>query len=93
MDGVPLTVKDNIAVKGMRATWGSRLFASHVSDDDNDLCRNGQSRSRSTSCEQEAYATNGRKCCARRCLPIANLSSWEERKAVVFWGRSKFGPL
>ncbi|NEJ22077.1 amidase [Rhizobium leguminosarum] len=34
LDGVPLTVKDNIAVKGMRTTWGSRLFASHVPDDD-----------------------------------------------------------
>lgn len=30
LDGVPLTVKDNIAVAGMRATWGSRLFADHV---------------------------------------------------------------
>ena len=30
MDGVPLTVKDNIAVAGMRATWGSRLFANYV---------------------------------------------------------------
>jgi len=30
LDGIPLTVKDNIAVAGMRATWGSRLFADHV---------------------------------------------------------------
>ena len=30
LDGVPLTVKDNIAVAGMRATWGSRLFADYV---------------------------------------------------------------
>lgn len=30
LDGVPITVKDNIAVKGMRATWGSRLYADHV---------------------------------------------------------------
>jgi aspartyl-tRNA(Asn)/glutamyl-tRNA(Gln) amidotransferase subunit A len=26
-DGVPVTVKDNIPVRGMRATWGSRLFS------------------------------------------------------------------
>ena len=30
LDGVPLTVKDNIAVAAVRATWGSRLFALHV---------------------------------------------------------------
>jgi len=30
MDGVPLSVKDNIAVAGMRTTWGSRLFADYV---------------------------------------------------------------
>ncbi len=30
LDGVPLTVKDNIAVAGMRTTWGSRLFIDHV---------------------------------------------------------------
>lgn len=30
LDGVPITVKDNIAVAGMRATWGSRLFADNV---------------------------------------------------------------
>jgi len=30
LDGVPLTVKDNITVAGIRATWGSRLFADHV---------------------------------------------------------------
>jgi aspartyl-tRNA(Asn)/glutamyl-tRNA(Gln) amidotransferase subunit A len=30
LDGVPITVKDNIAVAGMRATWGSRLFADYV---------------------------------------------------------------
>ena len=25
-DGVPLTVKDNIPVRGMSATWGSRIY-------------------------------------------------------------------
>ena len=30
LDGVPLTVKDNIAVAGLPATWGSKLFAHHV---------------------------------------------------------------
>ena len=30
LDGVPLTIKDNIAVAAMRTTWGSRLFADHL---------------------------------------------------------------
>jgi aspartyl-tRNA(Asn)/glutamyl-tRNA(Gln) amidotransferase subunit A len=30
LDGVPVTVKDNIPVRGMRATWGSRLYADVV---------------------------------------------------------------
>jgi aspartyl-tRNA(Asn)/glutamyl-tRNA(Gln) amidotransferase subunit A len=30
LDGVPLTVKDNMNVQGMRTTWGSRLFADFV---------------------------------------------------------------
>jgi aspartyl-tRNA(Asn)/glutamyl-tRNA(Gln) amidotransferase subunit A len=34
LDGVPLTVKDNIHVGGLRATWGSRLFADHVAAED-----------------------------------------------------------
>lgn len=34
LDGVPLTVKDNILVAGMRATWGSRIFADFVPERD-----------------------------------------------------------
>jgi aspartyl-tRNA(Asn)/glutamyl-tRNA(Gln) amidotransferase subunit A len=34
LDGVPVTVKDNILVKGLRATWGSRLYADYVPDKD-----------------------------------------------------------
>lgn len=34
LDGVPLTVKDNIPVRGMRTTWGSRLFADYVPPED-----------------------------------------------------------
>lgn len=30
LDGVPVTVKDNIVVGGMRATWGSLLYEHHV---------------------------------------------------------------
>ncbi|RKP45059.1 amidase [Pararobbsia silviterrae] len=30
LDGVPMTVKDNIPVAGMRATWGSALYANYV---------------------------------------------------------------
>ena len=30
LDGVPLTVKDNLFVGGLRATWGSKLFESHI---------------------------------------------------------------
>ncbi|HKU97050.1 MAG TPA: amidase [Vineibacter sp.] len=30
LDGVPITVKDNIPVRAMRATWGSRLYADTV---------------------------------------------------------------
>lgn len=33
-DGVPITVKDNLFVGGLRATWGSRLFADHVAPRD-----------------------------------------------------------
>lgn len=34
LDGVPLTVKDNIPVRGMRATWGSNLYSDHVANVD-----------------------------------------------------------
>lgn len=34
LDGVPLTIKDNIHVGGLRVTWGSRLFADHVATED-----------------------------------------------------------
>lgn len=33
-DGVPLTVKDNIPVRGLRATWGSRLYADWIAQKD-----------------------------------------------------------
>lgn len=34
MDGVPITVKDNIPVRGMRSTWGSRLFSNYIPERD-----------------------------------------------------------
>ncbi len=34
LDGVPVTVKDNLFVRGMPATWGSRLFADHRPEQD-----------------------------------------------------------
>jgi aspartyl-tRNA(Asn)/glutamyl-tRNA(Gln) amidotransferase subunit A len=34
LDGVPITVKDNIPVAGMRSTWGSRLYAELVPERD-----------------------------------------------------------
>jgi aspartyl-tRNA(Asn)/glutamyl-tRNA(Gln) amidotransferase subunit A len=34
LDGVPITIKDNLIVAGMRATWGSRLYETHVPDHD-----------------------------------------------------------
>ena len=30
LDGVPVTIKDNIHVKGLRATWGSELYRDYV---------------------------------------------------------------
>lgn len=37
LDGVPMTVKDNVPVAGMRATWGSELFSTYVPSED-ELC-------------------------------------------------------
>src|SRR5215216_5572338 len=34
LDGVPVTIKDNLLVRGLRATWGSRLYADFVPDAD-----------------------------------------------------------
>ena len=34
LDGVPISIKDNIPVAGMRATWGSRALADFVPDRD-----------------------------------------------------------
>jgi aspartyl-tRNA(Asn)/glutamyl-tRNA(Gln) amidotransferase subunit A len=34
LDGIPVTIKDNILVAGLRATWGSRLYRDHVPDED-----------------------------------------------------------
>lgn len=34
LDGVPVTIKDNILVAGLRATWGSRLYGEFVPDED-----------------------------------------------------------
>ncbi len=34
LDGVPITVKDNLFARGMRATWGSLLYAGFVPDED-----------------------------------------------------------
>lgn len=40
LDGIPVTVKDNIFVAGLRATWGSRLYeAFHPAADDIGVAR------------------------------------------------------
>lgn len=37
LDGVPISIKDNLFVGGLPAEWGSRLFRGHVPEQD-DLC-------------------------------------------------------
>lgn len=34
LDGIPVTVKDNLAVRGMKATWGSRVYADRIAPED-----------------------------------------------------------
>jgi aspartyl-tRNA(Asn)/glutamyl-tRNA(Gln) amidotransferase subunit A len=34
LDGVPISVKDNITVRGLRSTWGSKLYADFVPKSD-----------------------------------------------------------
>ncbi|HZB53875.1 MAG TPA: amidase family protein, partial [Reyranella sp.] len=34
LDGVPITIKDNLLVRGLRATWGSALYEHFVPDRD-----------------------------------------------------------
>jgi aspartyl-tRNA(Asn)/glutamyl-tRNA(Gln) amidotransferase subunit A len=34
LDGVPITIKDSLLVAGLRATWGSRLYADYVPQTD-----------------------------------------------------------
>jgi hypothetical protein len=34
LDGVPVTIKDNILAAGLRATWGSRLYRDFIPDTD-----------------------------------------------------------
>ena len=34
LDGVPITVKDNMVVRGMRSTWGSALYSEFMPDAD-----------------------------------------------------------
>ncbi|MCS3765875.1 MULTISPECIES: amidase [Bradyrhizobium] len=37
LDGIPIAIKDNLFVKGMPATWGSRIFEGYVPSCD-DIC-------------------------------------------------------
>jgi aspartyl-tRNA(Asn)/glutamyl-tRNA(Gln) amidotransferase subunit A len=34
LEGIPITVKDNIPVKNLRLTWGSRAFADNIAEHD-----------------------------------------------------------
>jgi aspartyl-tRNA(Asn)/glutamyl-tRNA(Gln) amidotransferase subunit A len=34
LDGVPVTIKDNILAKGLRATWGSAIYDNYIPDTD-----------------------------------------------------------
>ena len=34
LDGIPVTVKDNLEVRGMKATWGSRVYADRIAPED-----------------------------------------------------------
>jgi aspartyl-tRNA(Asn)/glutamyl-tRNA(Gln) amidotransferase subunit A len=34
LDGIPVTIKDNIPVKGLRCAWGSRLYLDQISEAD-----------------------------------------------------------
>jgi aspartyl-tRNA(Asn)/glutamyl-tRNA(Gln) amidotransferase subunit A len=34
LDGVPITIKDNLLVEGLRATWGSKLYQTFIADHD-----------------------------------------------------------
>ncbi len=34
LDGVPITIKDSLLVAGLRATWGSRLYADYIPQTD-----------------------------------------------------------
>lgn len=34
LDGIPVAIKDNLLVKGLRTTWGTRLYADYVPDRD-----------------------------------------------------------
>ncbi len=34
LDGIPITIKDNLLVRGLPATWGSRGYATYVPDHD-----------------------------------------------------------
>ena len=39
LDGIPVTIKDSILVKGMRSTWGSRLYENCIPETDEEPVR------------------------------------------------------